>query len=124
MHDWYIFGAWLMHSLMIYFEVHVGKNKTQWSTRKTYKEDYMDTPPPRRFRFQNQRMTEKNRPQEEEGFIRVTPFRRSSTPMYQTIFLDLCYACNNFGHKAINCKANSRNIKGYPRRSSETHRRS
>ena len=32
--------------------------------RKTYKEDYKDTPPPRRFRFQNQQWTD--RPQEEE----------------------------------------------------------
>jgi hypothetical protein len=40
--------------------------------------------------------------QEEEGFRRVTPFRGSSTPMYQIIFFGLCYACNNFGHKAIN----------------------
>jgi hypothetical protein len=32
--------------------------------RKIYKEDYRDTPPPRRFRFQNQQSTDK--PQEEE----------------------------------------------------------
>jgi hypothetical protein len=52
--------------------------------------------------------------------------------MYQNIFFGLCYACNNFGHKVVNCRANSRNInnfeihtqKGYPRRPSETHRRS
>jgi hypothetical protein len=24
MHDWYIFGAWSMHSLMVQVEVHVG----------------------------------------------------------------------------------------------------
>jgi hypothetical protein len=24
MHGWYIFGAWLMHSLMVYVEVQVG----------------------------------------------------------------------------------------------------
>jgi hypothetical protein len=47
--------------------------------------------------------------------------------MYQTIFFGLCYACNNFGHKVMNCKANNRNInnfeihtqKGYPRSPSE-----
>jgi hypothetical protein len=55
--------------------------------RKVYKENYRDTPPPRRFRFQNQRSTEIDRPQEEEGFIRVHPFIRSSNPRYQTIFL-------------------------------------
>jgi hypothetical protein len=83
-------------------------------------------PPPRRFRFQNQQQTD--RPQEEEGFIRTPPFRRSSTPRYQTIFFGLCYACNNFGHKAVNCRANNRNNnnfeshtqRGYSRRPSET----
>jgi hypothetical protein len=52
--------------------------------------------------------------------------------MYQTIFFGLCYACNNFGNKAMSCRANNRNInnfeihtqKGYPRRNSETQRRS
>jgi hypothetical protein len=98
--------------------------------RKVYKENYRDTPPPRIFKFQNQRPIETDRPQEEEGFIRVPPFRISSTPMYQTIFFCLCYACNNFGHKVVNCRAKNRNIKnfeihtqkGYPRRPSETQR--
>jgi hypothetical protein len=98
--------------------------------RKIYKEDYRDTPPPRRFRFQNQQQTD--RPQEEEGFIRAPPFRRSSTPRYQTIFFGLCYACNNFGHKVVNCRANNRNNnnfeshtqRGYSKRPSETQRRS
>jgi hypothetical protein len=35
--------------------------------------------------FQNQQQTD--RPEEEEGFIREPPFKRSSTPRYQTIFL-------------------------------------
>jgi hypothetical protein len=74
--------------------------------RKIYKEYYRDTPPPRRFRFQNQQPTD--RPQEEEEFIRVPYFRISSTPRYQTIFFGLCYACNNFGHKTVNCRANNR----------------
>jgi hypothetical protein len=98
--------------------------------RKIYKEDYRDTPPPRRFRFQNQQQTD--RPQEEEGFIRAPPFRRSSTPRYQTIFFGLCYACNNFGHKVVNCRANNRNSnnfesytqRDYSRRPSDTQRRS
>jgi hypothetical protein len=75
--------------------------------RNIYKEDYRDTPPPRRFRFQNQQQTD--RPQEEEGFIRAPPFRRSSTPRDQTIFFGLCYACNNFGHKFVSCRANNMN---------------
>jgi hypothetical protein len=99
-------------------------------TRNIYKEDYRDTPPPRRFKFQNQQQT--NRPQEEEGFIRAPPFRRSSTPRYQTIFFGLCYACNNFGHKVVTCKANNRisnNFESYTQRDysripSDTQRRS
>jgi hypothetical protein len=51
---------------------------------KIYKEDYRDTPPPRRFRFQNQQ--QKDRPQEEEGFIRAPPFRISSTPCIKLYF--------------------------------------
>jgi hypothetical protein len=98
--------------------------------KKIYKEDYRDTPPPRRFRFQNQQQID--RPQEEEGFTRAPPFIRSSTTKYQTIFFGLCYACNNFGHKAVNCRANNRNNnyfeshtqRGYSRRPSETQRRS
>jgi hypothetical protein len=52
--------------------------------------------------------------------------------MYQTIFLGLCYSCNNFGHKAVNCRANNKNknnyegykINGYSRISHEAQRRS
>jgi hypothetical protein len=98
--------------------------------KKIYKEDYRDTPPPRRFRFQNQQQIDK--PQEDEGFIREPPFRRSSTTRYKTIFFGLCYACNNFGHKAVNCRAKNMNInyferhtqRGYSRRPSETQRQS
>jgi hypothetical protein len=86
----------------------------------------MDTPPLRRFIFQNQQSID--RPREEEESIRVPPFIISSTPRYQTIFFGLCYACNNFGHKFMNCRANNKNKKkfeshrqrGYPRRPSET----
>jgi hypothetical protein len=41
------------------------------------------------------------------------PTRRPPTPWYQNIFLGLCYSCNNFGHKAINCRAyaKARNIR-------------
>jgi hypothetical protein len=38
--------------------------ETTKGDRNIYKEDYRDTPPSRRFRFQNQQPT--NRPQEEE----------------------------------------------------------
>ena len=36
---------------------------------------------------------------------RHTPSRRPPMPRYQSIFLGLCYACNNYGHKAIDCRA-------------------
>jgi hypothetical protein len=75
--------------------------------RKIYKEYYRDTPPPRRVKFQNQQPTD--RPQEEEGFIIAPPFIRSSNPRYQTIVFGLCYACNNFGHKDVNFRANNMN---------------
>jgi hypothetical protein len=96
--------------------------------KKIYKEDYRDTPPLRRFRFQNQQQID--RPQEEEGFIRAPPLRRSSTTRYQTIFFGLCYACNNFGHKVVNYRANNMNNnyfkshtqRGYSRIPSETQR--
>ena len=76
-----------------YPKIYAETNK--WD-RKVYKENYRDTPPLRRFRFQNQQQI--GRLQEEEGFIRAPPFIRSSTTRYQTIFFGLCYACNNFGH--------------------------
>jgi hypothetical protein len=99
---------------------------------KTQEEDYRDTAPPRRFRSQYQQQPTIEIPQEEEGFRRETPFRRSSTPRYQTIFLGLCYSCNNFGHKVVNCRANTKNISNYegytrnsyPRRSHEAQNRS
>jgi hypothetical protein len=46
----------------------------------------------------------------------VAPFKRSSTSGYQTIFLGLCYSCNNFGHKDINCRSYAKkkiNYEGY-----------
>jgi hypothetical protein len=49
--------------------------------------------------------------------------------MYQTIFLGSYYSCYNFGHKVVNCRANTKNKKNdkgytrnsYPRRSHEAH---
>jgi hypothetical protein len=78
---------------------------------KINKEDYKHTPPPKRFIFQSQQFID--RPREEELFLRIPLFRRSSTPRYQTIFFGLCYECNNFGHKAVNCRANKRNTNNF-----------
>jgi hypothetical protein len=56
-----------------------------------------------------------------ENYKRTTPFRRSLR--YQTIFLGLCYSCNNFGHKAINCKAYAKNRDNYEGHSRINHLR-
>jgi hypothetical protein len=32
------------------------------------------------------------------------PSRRPPMPRYQNFFSGLCYACNNYGHKAIDCR--------------------
>jgi hypothetical protein len=61
------------------------------------------------YRLKDQRQSKTRRPQEEEGFRRLTHFRRSTAPMYQTIFLYLFYSCNNFGHKVLNWRENNRN---------------
>jgi hypothetical protein len=44
----------------------------------------------------NQRFTNRN-----------DPLRRLRTTMYQNIFLGYFFSCHNFGHKAINCRANT-----------------
>ena len=36
------------------------------------------------------------------------PSRRPPMPRYQNFFSGLCYACNNYGHKVINCKTYTR----------------
>jgi hypothetical protein len=41
-------------------------------------------------------------------FRRVVPPRRPFTNRYQNIFLGYCFSCNNFGHKAIDCKSYTR----------------
>ena len=37
--------------------------------------------------------------------IRPTLARRHPMPRYQSIFLGLCYACNNYGHTDVDYKA-------------------
>ena len=36
---------------------------------------------------------------------RLASSRRPPMPRYDNLFLGLCYACNNYGHKAIDCRA-------------------
>jgi hypothetical protein len=81
--------------------------------KKFQKEDHIYTPPPIRLRVHNQQQLEVKISQEEEGFRKATPFRRYPTPRYQTFFNGLCYSCNNFGHKDVNCRAKSRNRNNY-----------
>lgn len=110
----------------------VVKGPSKEEDTKTQGEDYRDTTPLRRFINQYQQQPTIERPQEEEGFRRVTPFKRSSTPRYQTIIMLSCYSYYNFGHKAVNCRANTKNKSNdegytrnsYPRRSHEAHCRS
>jgi hypothetical protein len=56
----------------------------------------------------NQQLAMKKTQEEDHDFRRTTPTIRPPTPRYQNIFLGLCYSCNNFGHKAINCRAMQR----------------
>jgi hypothetical protein len=83
---------------------------------KNQEEDYRRVAPPRRSKTHNQQPTMERT--QEEDYKRVAPLRISPTLRYQTIFLGLCYSCNNFGHKAINCRAyakNKSNYEGYSR---------
>jgi hypothetical protein len=41
-------------------------------------------------------------------FIIVVPPERPLTNQYQNIYLGYCFSCNNFGHKAIYCRAYAR----------------
>jgi hypothetical protein len=78
---------------------------------KTQEEDYIRTIPPRRSITQNQQPIIEGT--QEEDYRRETPFKRSPTLRYQTIFLVLCYSCNIFGHKDINCRAHAKNKSNY-----------
>jgi hypothetical protein len=72
----------------------VSKENSQ-EIERIQEEYYRRMTPPRRSRIQNQQPAmERN---QGENYRRTTPFKRS--PRYQTIFLGLCYSCNNFGHK-------------------------
>jgi hypothetical protein len=87
---------------------------------KNQGKDYRDTTPPRRFRSHYRQKQAIKIPQEEEEFRRTTSFRIYFTPKYKNISLGSCYSCNNFGHKAVNCRANTkdkRNDEGYTRNS-------
>jgi hypothetical protein len=53
---------------------------------------------------------------QEEDYKRDAPPRRHPTLRHPTIFLGLCYSCNNFGHNGMNCRDYARNnYGGYPK---------
>lgn len=46
---------------------------------------------------------------------RHAPSRRPPISRYQNVFSGLCYACNNYGHKAIDCRTYARYINEWGR---------
>ena len=55
---------------------------------------------------------------QDSNFRRSAPTRIPSTSKYQNILFSMCYCCNNFGDKAIHCRAyvrgrNTLNRNGY-----------
>jgi hypothetical protein len=109
-----------------YVEIAI-RSKEKEEDKKFQKEDQIYTPTPRIFRVQNHQQSEVKISQEEEGFRKETPFIRYPTPKYQTIFIGLCYPCNNFWHKDVTCRDNNINKNkyegytrnAYPRRPNE-----
>ena len=105
-------GLCNMGSLVSLEQTDLGYNGRE-EDKKLKKEDHRYTPPPRIFISYNQQQSQIKISREEEGFRKAAPFKRYPTPRYQTIFIGLCYSCNNFGHKDVNCKDNRRNINNY-----------
>ena len=60
-------------------------------------------------RTRNQQPILKKTQEENHDYRRTTPPRRPSLLRYQNFFFGICYSCNNFGHKAIDCRAYGRN---------------
>jgi hypothetical protein len=56
-------------------------------------------------------------PSKENEYIRNTTTRRTPPKRYQYLFLGYCFSCNNFGHKALHCRAygkyNHKNVQRY-----------
>ena len=51
---------------------------------------------------------------------RHAPSRRPPITRYQIFFSGLCYACNNYGHKAIDCRTYARYRNEWGRKSLKT----
>ena len=50
---------------------------------------------------------------------RPTPARRPPMPRYHSFFFGLFYACNNYGHKVIDCRSYARDRNAWSRNSYE-----
>jgi hypothetical protein len=58
----------------------------------------------------NSRVKDHDQSRHDKKASQRSPFqRRPSAPRYQSLFPGYCFSCNNFGHKAIDCKAYARN---------------
>jgi hypothetical protein len=60
----------------------------------------------------NKNILEVNKTQEDK-LIRNASKRRSYIPRYKRLFYGHCFNCNNFGHKAVNCRAYAKNKSNY-----------
>ena len=58
-----------------------------------------------KIRKENQQNFESTSIQNQNNFERSAPTRKFVSFGYQTLFLGHCFSCNNFGHKARDCKA-------------------
>lgn len=56
----------------------------------------------------------------DDDFRRSAPTRRPPIPRYQKNFFGLCYSCNNYGHKTIDCRPYARNRNTWSKNSMRT----
>jgi hypothetical protein len=66
-------------------------------------------------------------PSEKNEYRWNTITRKTPPKRHQNIFLGYCFSCNNFGHKAVHCKAygryNLRNVQRYKNNKNNTEKR-
>ena len=53
---------------------------------------------------------------------RPSPYSRPPIPRYHIVFVGLCYTCNNYGHKAIDCRSYARNRNTWSKNNYENSR--
>jgi hypothetical protein len=58
----------------------------------------------------NRKVKDHDKSRQDKQASQITPFqRRPFSPRYQSFFRGYYFSCNNFGHKAIDCRAYTRN---------------